>query len=575
MKLSNSFGKTLREAPADAELISHQLLIRANFVRPAGAGIYTFMPLGYRVIRNIWQIMAEEMDAIDGQEMWMPNLHPAALWQATGRWDTVDVLMKVKAGGGREYALSATHEEIVTDLCLREIESYRDLPRMVYHISKKFRDEPRARGGLLRLREFIMKDAYTLDTDETAFDAYYPRMLQAYYNIFARCGTPAVAIQADTGAMGGKTSHEFVIPNAEGEDTYIACDQCNYAANVEAAEFVRQGEKPAELAELTKLPTPDCKTIADVAAFVGVPTSQTVKAVFYWWTPKGGADGRFLFILVRGDLDINEVKLINALGGGQIRVATDEEIRAAGAEPGYASPVGLDVAAAPDQPGLFVLADPSIEAGGNFVVGANDAGYHFTGANYPRDFAISQMADVAQADSGHRCPVCGGRLTAARCIEAGHCFKLGTRYSLPTGANYLDENGRPQPIFMGSYGIGLDRLLATIVELHHDADGIIWPESVAPYRVHLMHIGKGDEVRAAADRLYAEFQAAGITVLYDDREASAGVKFKDADLIGLPWRVTVGARGLAEGNVEVKQRRQSERISVSLAEVAAFLQRGG
>ncbi len=575
MKLSNSFGKTLREAPADAELASHQLLIRANFVRPAGAGIYTFMPLGYRVIRNIWQIMAEEMDAIDGQEMWMPNLHPAALWQATGRWDTVDVLMKVKAGGGREYALSATHEEIVTDLCLREIESYRDLPRMVYHISKKFRDEPRARGGLLRLREFIMKDAYTLDTDETAFDAYYPKMLQAYYNIFERCGTPAVAIQADTGAMGGKTSHEFVIPHADGEDTYITCEQCGYAANVEAAEFVREGEKPAELAELTKLETPDCKTIADVAAFVGVPTGQTIKAVFYWWTPKGEANGRFLFVLVRGDLDINEVKLINALGGGLIRAATDEEIRAAGAEPGYASPVGLAVAAAPDQPGLFVLADPSIEAGGNFVVGANDAGYHFTGANYPRDFAISQMADVAQADSGHRCPVCGGRLTAARCIEAGHCFKLGTRYSLPTGANYLDENGRPQPIFMGSYGIGLDRLLATIVELHHDDDGIIWPESVAPYKVHLMHIGKGDEVREAADRLYAEFQAAGITVLYDDREASAGVKFKDADLIGLPWRVTVGARGLVDGNVEVKQRRESERIFVSLAEVASFLQRGG
>jgi len=574
MKLSNSFGKTLREAPADAELASHQLLIRANFVRPAGAGIYTFMPLGYRVIRNIWQIMADEMDAIGGQEMWMPNLHPAALWQATGRWDTVDVLMKVKAGGGREYALSATHEEIVTDLCLREIESYRDLPRMVYHISKKFRDEPRARGGLLRLREFIMKDAYTLDTDEAAFDVYYPKMLQAYYNIFERCGTPAVAIQADTGAMGGKTSHEFVIPHADGEDTYITCEQCDYAANVEAAEFVREGDRPAELAELTKLATPDCKTIADVAAFVGVPTSQTIKAVFYWWTPKGEADGRFLFVLVRGDLDINEVKLINALGGGEIRAATDEEIRAAGAEPGYASPVGLAVAAAPGQPGLFVLADPSIEAGGNFVVGANDAGYHFTGANYPRDFAISQMADVAQADSGHRCPVCGGRLTAARCIEAGHCFKLGTRYSVPTGANYLDENGRPQPIFMGSYGIGLDRLLATIVELHHDDDGIIWPESVAPYRVHLMHIGKGDEVRAAADRLYDELRAAGITVLYDDREASAGVKFKDADLIGLPWRVTVGARGLAEGSVEVKQRRQPERVSVPLADLVTYLQRG-
>jgi prolyl-tRNA synthetase len=295
--------------------------------------------------------------------------------------------------------------------------------------------------------------------------------------------------------------------------------------------------------------------------------------VFYWWTPPKTANGRFLFILVRGDLDINEVKLRNALGGGDVRPATDDEIRAAGAEPGYASPIGLNVAAAPEQPGLFVLADPSIEAGGNFVVGANDTGYHYTGANYPRDFDITQLADLAQADTGHQCPRCGGRIEARRCVEVGHCFKLGTRYSLPTGANYLDENGRPQPIFMGSYGIGLDRLMATIVELHHDADGIIWPESVAPYRVHLMHIGKGDEVRVAADQLYDQLRAAGISVLYDDREAMAGVKFKDADLIGLPWRVMVGARSLAEGSVEVKRRSQAERVSVGLTDLVAFLQR--
>jgi prolyl-tRNA synthetase len=572
MKLTKSFGKTLREAPADADLISHQLLIRANFVRPIGAGIYVFMPLGYRVIRNIWRIMAEEMDAIDGQEMWMPNLHPAALWQATGRWDTVDVLMKVKAGGGREYALSATHEEVVTDLCLRDIDSYRDLPRMVYHISKKFRDEPRARGGLLRLREFIMKDAYTLDADEASFDAYYPKMIQAYYNIFARVGTPAVAVQADTGAMGGKTSHEFVVPHADGEDTYIACTQCDYAANVEAAEFLREGDKPSELAELVKVATPDCKTIADVADFIGVPTSQTLKAVFFWWTTAENEDGRFIFILVRGDLEINETKLINALGGGQLRAADDDEIRAAGAEPGYASPIGLEVAKSIDQPGLFVLADASIEAGGNFVVGANDEGCHFTGANYPRDFTVSQTADIAQADTGHRCPRCGGKLEAQRCIEAGHCFKLGTRYSDPTGATYLDEHGKPQPIFMGSYGIGLDRLMATIVEKHHDDDGIIWPDAVAPYQVHLLHLGKGDDVKEAAAKLYADLRQAGIDVLYDDRKASAGVKFKDADLIGLPWRVTVGGRGLAQGTVEVKRRDQAERTSVPLAELVSFIQ---
>ncbi len=574
MKLSRAFGKTLRKAPADAELASHQLLIRANYVRPVGAGIYVFMPLGYRVIRKIWEIMAQEMMAIDGQEMWMPNLNPAALWQATGRWDTVDVLMKVKAGGGREYALSATHEEVVTELCLRDIESYRDLPRMVYHISKKFRDEPRARGGLLRLREFIMKDAYTLDPDEESFDAYYPQMIQAYHHIFERVGTPAVAVQADTGSMGGETSHEFVVPHPEGEDTYIACSQCDYAANVEAAEFVREGEKPAAPAPLVKVATPDCKAIADVAAFVGVATSQTLKAVFYWWWPlgEGEENGRFIFVLVRGDLDINEIKLINVLGGGQLRPAADEEIRAIGAEPGYASALDLDVAAPGfDQPGVFVIADTSIEAGGNFVVGANDEGYHFTGANYPRDFTVSQIADIAQADTGHKCPRCGAEIQAQRGIEVGHCFKLGTRYSDPTGATYLDENGQPQPIFMGSYGIGLDRLMATIVEKHHDEHGIIWPDAVAPYQVHLLHLGKGDDVKDAAHKLYLELHRVGLEVLYDDREASAGVKFNDADLMGLPWRVTVGRRGLAEGTVEVKRRNQKERQSVPLAEIVSFL----
>lgn len=573
MRLSRAFGKTLREAPADAEIASHKLLIRANFIRPAGAGIYTFMPFGYRVIRKIWQILAEEMDAIGGQEMWMPNLHPAALWHATGRWDTFDVLMKVKAGGNREYALSATHEEIVIDLALREIESYRDMPRMIYHISKKFRDEPRARGGLMRLREFIMKDAYTLDTSEEALDEYYPSMLQAYHNVFNRCGTPAIAINADVGAMGGKSSHEFVVPHETGEDTFIACSSCDYAANVEAAEFVREGKKPAELAALEKVYTPDCKTIAAVADFIGVPTSQTLKAVFYWWTPagKGEEDGRFIFVILRGDLDVNEVKLSNALGGGALRAATDEEIRAAGAAPGYATAIGLDVAESMAGAGVYVVGDPSIEAGGNFVVGANEEEYHFTGANYPRDFAVSQMADVAQADTGHKCPVCGGRIEARQAIEAGHCFKLGTRYSEATNATYLDENGQEQLIFMGSYGIGLDRLMAIIVELHHDEYGIIWPDSVAPYQVHLMHLGKGDDVRAAADGLYSDLTRAGFEVLYDDRELSAGVKFNDADLIGVPWRVAVGGRGLKEGTVEVKRRSESERLNVPLAELAAFL----
>ena len=576
MRLSRSFGKTLREAPAEAELTSHQLLIRANFIRPAGAGVYSFMPFGYRVIRKIWDIMAEEMDAISGQEMWMPNLHPIALWQATGRLGHFDVLFKLKGSGNREYVLSATHEEIVVDLALREIESHRDLPRMIYHISKKFRDEQRPRGGLIRLREFIMKDAYTLDRSEEALDEYYPSMIQAYYNIFNRCGVPTIAINADVGAMGGKTSQEFTVPHPQGEDTFIACDNCDYAANVEAALFVREGEKPATLDALTKVETPDCKTIADVAAFIGVPTSQTIKAVFYWWRPRFAetpGEGRLVFALVRGDMAIVDTKLVNALGGGFLRAATEAEIRAIGAVPGYASGIGLTAAKDMNSAGVMVVADTSIEYGGNYVVGANEEPYHFTGANFGRDFTVSKLADIAEAATGHRCAVCGGRLEAKKAIEVGHCFKLGTRYSAAVNATYLDENGQPQLIYMGSYGIGLDRLMAVAVELHHDKDGIVWPDSIAPYRVHLVHVGKeGDGTKAKAEALYAKLTAAGVEVLYDDRDGlGAGVKFKDADLIGIPWRVTVSVRSLEAGGVEVKRRNESDRRVVAVDELTGLL----
>ncbi len=566
----------MREAPAEAELISHQLLLRANFIRPTGAGIYTFMPLGYRVIRKIWQILVEEMDAINGQEMWMPNLHPAALWQATGRWGQVDVLFKLKGSSNREYALSATHEEIVVDLALRDIESYRDLPRMVYHISKKFRDEPRPRGGLIRLREFIMKDAYTLDRNEEALDEYYPSMIQAYFNVFNRCGVETIAINADVGAMGGKASQEFTVPHPQGEDVFIHCTNCGYAANVEAAEFVREGDKPAEMAELVKVETPDCKTIADVAAFVGVPTSETLKCVFYWWRPayvEKPGEGRMVFAMTRGDLAINDIKLVNALGGGFLRAATEDEIRAIGAVPGYASGIGMTPAGDMESPGVMIVADESIHYGGNYVVGANEDPYHFTGANLGRDFEVSRIADIAQADTGYKCPVCGGRIESRRAIEVGHCFKLGTRYSAAVDATYLDENGQPQYIYMGSYGIGLDRLMAVVVELHHDKDGIVWPDSVAPYQVHLVHIGKeGDGTKEKAEALYAELTAAGVEVLYDDRDGlGAGVKFKDADLMGIPWRVTVSGRSLEQGGVEVKRRSESERQIVAAGDLLALL----
>lgn len=574
MRMSRAFGKTLREAPSDAEMVSHQLLIRANYVRPLASGIYTFMPLGYRVIRKIWDIMSEEMDAIGGQEMWMPNMHPSDIWHATGRYAILgSVLVKVRLESGRAYVLSPTHEEVVNEITLSDIDSYRDLPRLVYHISKKFRDEPRARGGLIRMREFTMKDAYSLDPSEESLDDFYPSMYQAYHNIFERCGVPALPIMADVGAMGGKSSHEFTVPHDQGEDTYIDCPSCDYAANVDAAEFVREGDQPVHLDQLAKVATPDCRTIADVASYLDVPIEQTIKAVFYWFVTPGQQEieGRLIFCMIRGDIEVNEVKLINVLGGGLLRPATDDEIRSSGAVPGYASAINLKVAPGLDGDGLFVIADESIQSGGNFVVGANDDGYHFTGANSPRDFGVTQLTDVAQADTGHKCPQCGGRIEARRGIEVGHCFKLGTRYSKATDATYLDENNEPQFIHMGSYGIGLDRLMAVIVEFHHDDDGIIWPDNLAPYDVHLLTLGKGEAIAQEGDRLYILLKDAGLAVYYDDRDASAGVKFKDADLIGIPWRVTVGGRSLAQGGVEVKRRDESERQLVPPADLNDYI----
>ena len=575
MRLSKSFGKTLRNAPADAEMISHQFLIRANFVRPLGAGIYTYMPLGYRVLNKIHQILSEEMDAIDGQEMLMPNLHPAAIWHKTGRWDEMgSIMMRVDAGGSREYAMSPTHEEVVVDLVSREVDSYRDLPKVVYHISKKFRDEARPRGGLIRLREFIMKDAYSVHLSEESLDEYYPNMVQAYHNIFDIAEVPAVAVNADVGAMGGKSSHEFLFPHAQGEDSFIRCENCDYAANVEAAVFIRTGDKPEQLEALNKVYTPDCKTIADVAAYMKVETKQTLKAVFLWATPLGKEekDGYFVFAVIRGDMQVNEVKLANALGGVELRAATIEEIVATGAMPGYASPVGLNVAQEIGGEGVVVLADPSIEAGGNFVVGANEEEYHFGGTNYPRDFSITKMADIAEAETGHTCGVCqDGALVSERAIEIGHCFKLGTRYSVPTNTTALDPKGKPQHVYMGSYGIGLDRLMGVVVEAHHDKDGIVWPRRLAPYDIHLMFVGKGEEPVEIADQLYADLRAAGFSVLYDDRAMSPGVKFKDADLIGVPIRVAIGKRSLENGGAEVKLRSGSEREIVPLADLIGHL----
>jgi prolyl-tRNA synthetase len=572
MKMSQLFGRTLREAPSGADLASHRLSLRAGLVRFLGAGIYGYLPIGWRVAHKIEAIMREEMEAIGAQEILMPMLHPAELWQATGRWDSVGpALVRVRDRSGRDYALAMTHEEVVAELARREIASYRDLPRAIYHIQTKLRDEARPRGGLLRVREFRMKDAYSLHLDAADLDAFYLRMIEAYGRIFARCDVHPIPVEADTGMMGGADSHEFMLLHPDGEDRVVRCALCGYAANVERAEFRLSPVEVSALEEMRPIPTPGCETIADVAAFAGVETARTLKAVFY------SADlsqvQELVFVVIRGDLEVNEVKLQNLLGGGDLRPATDEEIRAAGAEPGYASPVGLNVRKALDRAGVLVVADRSVEAGTDFVAGANRAGYHFTGVNTPRDFAATLMADVAQAQAGHLCPRCDGTLSVESAIELGHCFKLGTRYTGPVGATYLDAEEREQPIVMGSYGIGVGRLMAAVIEIHHDEYGIVWPPALAPFDVHLLTLGINEAVREKADAAYAQLREAGLEVLYDDRNASAGVKFADADMIGCPVRITASKRSMAAKGYELKARWAEKRQVVAASELVAEIRR--
>jgi len=568
LKMSQLFGRTLREAPAGTELTSHKLAIRAGLVRFVGAGLYSYLPLGWRVARKIETILHQEMESVGAQEMKMPVLHPAELWKATGRWDSVGpALMCVTDRGDREYALAMTHEEVVAELARQEILSYRDLPKVVYHIQTKLRDEPRPRGGLLRVREFRMKDAYSLDANAEGLDDFYPRILEAYERIFARCELDPIAVEADTGMMGGADSHEFMLSHPDGEDTFIHCEACDYAANAERAVFRLPEVESEPLEEAVPLATPDCETIADVADFVGVPTRKTLKAVFYTKD-----DGTLVLVVIRGDLDVNETKLRNALGGATLEPALEENVRRLGAEPGYGSPVGLQVRQSPDDAGVLVVADPSIQEGSNFVAGANRPGYHLVGVNYPRDFTVTMMEDIAQAEEGHLCPECEGTLTADSAIELGHCFKLGTHYAESVGATYLDADGQEHPIMMGSYGIGVGRLLAAVIEMHHDDYGIIWPPSLAPFDVYLLTLGTDEKSLEQAEAFSAQLEDAGLQVLFDDREESAGVKFTDADLIGCPVRATVSRRSLERGGVELKARWADDMEVVAPGQLATAVQ---
>jgi len=570
VRFSRLFGKTLRQAPAEAESVSHQLLLRAGMVAQEAAGVYSYLTLGWRVLRKIENIVRDEMDKAGGQEVMLPVLQPLEFWQQSGR----DVsfgksLFTLTDRKEHALALGPTHEEVIADLAHRYVQSYRDLPLLPYQIQTKLRDEPRPRGGLLRVREFIMKDLYSLDADETGLDESYQKMCQAYKNIYARLDLPALMVEADSGAIGGKDSHEFMILTEDGEDQVIYCSNCGYAANAEKAQFAKTVEpaipvsqspesskgEAKNLLPLEEIATPETKTIEEVARFVGVPTSQTLKAVFYY------ADGLFIFVVIRGDLEVNETKLRNALKCSELRLATEVEVDEAGIVAGFASPIGTK--------GIKIVADDSITLGSNFVVGANKPGYHFRNANYPRDFRVDIMADIALARSGDSCPKCGNKFTYARGIEVGHVFKLGTFISERFGASFLDINGKSRPIIMGSYGIGLGRLLAAIIEQSHDGKGIIWPLSVAPYQVYLCPLSLEKlAVLPTAEKIYQKLQKEGIEVLFDNREESPGVKFNDADLLGIPLRLTISPRTLQSQSVEAKWRTEKETQLLPLENLA-------
>jgi len=546
MRFSRLLGKTLKEAPADADCASHRLLVRAGMIQQVATGVYSFLPLGWRVLKKIEDIIRGEMDDAGGQELMMPSLQPLELWEKSGRLPSFDkTLFSVTDRKEHKLILGPTHEEIITDLVRRSVQSYRDLPQLPYQIQNKFRDEPRPRGGLLRVREFVMKDLYSFDIDEEALDVSYAKMVQAYKNIFTRCGLPAVMVEADSGAIGGKASHEFMLIADSGEDEIIYCSKCGYAANTEKAISIKNSPPVREHLAIEVVATPGLKSIEEVASFLGVSHDQTLKSVFYV------ADGGLIFIVIRGDLEVNEIKLKNLLKCTELHMATEAETGEAGLVAGYASAIGLK--------GIKIVADDSIKLGGNFVAGANRIDTHLKNVNYPRDFTADIISDIAKTRAGDSCPACNDRLLTQQGIEVGHVFKLGTFLSERLGAYYLDKDGSNKPIIMGCYGIGVGRLLAAAVEQNHDEKGIIWPLPIAPYQVCLCPLKIEDaSVMQAAEATYAELRAANIEVLFDDRPESPGVKFNDADLIGIPIRIVVSARTLKSGSVELKWRKDEQ-----------------
>ncbi len=561
MRVSQLLNPTLREVPAEAEIISHQLMVRAGLIRKSASGFYTYLPLGLRVLRKIETIVREEMDAKGGQELLMPIMQPAELWKESGRWDVYgDELFRLKDRHNREFCLGPTHEEIITDLIRGEVRSYKQLPLLLYQIQNKYRDERRPRFGLMRGREFVMKDLYSFDRDEAGLAESYQKMYDAYCRIFSRCGLAYRAVEADAGAIGGTGgTHEFMVLADSGENAVVYCPECSYAANVEKAECRPQVIEDVSPDGQRKLVvTPNVKTIDALSEFLAVPKTTLVKSLLYQ------GDEKLFLVLIRGDRELNEIKLNNALGGFvSLQLATPEDVvKILGCEPGSVGPVEV-----PE--GLLVIADEEIPLMKKAVCGANKADYHFVDAVPSLDFRIDQVLDLRMMESGEACLKCGTPLNEARGIEVGQVFKLGTKYSKGFGATYLDLNGEEKSCVMGCYGVGVSRSIAAAIEQNHDEYGIIWPMPIAPYQCIIVPVSTKDAlVVETAEMLYLELKRLGVEVVIDDRDERAGVKFKDADLVGYPIRVTIGSKTLANGQVELRERKTGETQLVLVAELA-------
>jgi prolyl-tRNA synthetase len=533
---------TLREVPAEAEIDSHKLMLRAGMIRKMAAGVYNYMPLGLRVLKKIEDIVREEMNVTGAQEFLASAMIPAELWQESGRWDAYGAEMfRLKDRGERDFCLGPTHEEVFTDIARNEIKSYKQLPLNLYQIQTKYRDERRPRFGVMRSREFVMKDAYSFDKDQQGLDCVYDKMHDAYVKIFNRCGLDAKCVAADSGAIGGSNSAEFMVKSEVGEDDVVFCTECDYAANIEKASSPAEKEEKQDLMEIEKIATPNSRGIEEVSAFLNVSSIKTVKTLLY------KVDEKIIAVFVRGDREVNEVKVANAVdASGDMEMASHEEyINAAGCDIGFAGPVGIKAD--------IVLVDEEIKNMYNFISGANETGYHLKNVNYGRDFE-GIVGDFRKVVEGQKCPVCGGIVTIARGTEVGHIFKLGTKYSEAMNANFIDEDGKEKPFIMGCYGIGVTRTMASIIEQHHDENGIIWPLSVAPYHVSVIPVNIKDEGQVeVAKNIYEDLVNIGIEVLLDDRNERAGVKFKDSELMGIPMRVTVGKK-IGDGEIEFKLR---------------------